>query len=58
MADSVVDLEKKLEDLKEQQKQTEATFHQIAGAIMVIQGMIEEQKEKSTDDKKVDKKSA
>lgn len=45
--ESILDLEKKLEELKEQQKQTEATFHQIAGAIAVIDGMIKEQQEGS-----------
>ena len=46
------DLEKKLEELKEQQKQTEATFHQIAGAIAMLDGMIKEKQEGSKDSKK------
>ena len=45
--ESIKDLEKKLEDLKEQQKQCEATFHQITGAIAVVDGMIKEKQEGS-----------
>jgi hypothetical protein len=43
--------------LDEQQKQTEATFHQITGAKMMVEGMIQEAKDGKKDDKKDNKKS-
>ena len=55
MSESVEHLEEKLKELEEQQKQTEATFHQITGAKMMIEGMIQEAKDGDKDDKK-DKK--
>ena len=55
MSESVEHLEEKLKELDEQQKQTEATFHQITGAKMMIAGMIQEAKDGDKDDKK-DKK--
>ena len=55
MSESIEHLEEKLKELDEQQKQTEATFHQITGAKMMIEGMIQEAKDGDKDDKK-DKK--
>ena len=52
MSESVEHLEEKLKELEEQQKQTEATFHQITGAKMMIEGMIQEAKDGDKDDKK------
>ena len=42
MAESKEQLEKKLQELEENQKQAEANFHQVTGAIMMVRGMIEE----------------
>ena len=55
MSESIEHLEEKLKELDEQQKQTEATFHQITGAKMMVEGMIQEAKDGKQDDKK-DKK--
>ena len=52
MSESIEHLEEKLKELDEQQKQTEATFHQITGAKMMIEGMIQEAKDGKKDDKK------
>lgn len=48
-------LEERQAQLQEQQKQAEVNFHQIAGAIAVLQQQIEEQAEAKAD-KKTDKK--
>ena len=55
MSESVEHLEEKLKELEEQQKQAENTFHQIAGARMMIESMIQESKDADQNDKK-DKK--
>jgi len=47
-------LQERLTQLQEQQKQAEVNFHQIAGAIAVLQQQIEEEKE--PDEKKEKKK--
>ena len=52
MSESVEHLEEKLKELEEQQKQAEATFHQIAGARMMVEGMIQEAKDGKKDDNK------
>jgi hypothetical protein len=52
MSESVEHLEKKLKELEEQRKQTEATFHQITGAKMMIEGMIQENKDANKNNKK------
>jgi hypothetical protein len=46
MSENIEQLEEKRGQLVEQQKQAEATFHQIAGAITFVDQMIEEAKEK------------
>jgi hypothetical protein len=57
MSESIEHLEERLKELDEQQKQTEATFHQITGAKMMVEGMIQEAKDGKKDDKKDNKKS-
>ena len=52
MSESVAHLETKLKELEEQQKQTETTFHQITGAKMMIEGMIQETKDANKNNKK------
>ena len=47
--------QERLEQLKEQQKQAEVNFHQIAGAIAIIEQQIAEENE-AKDDKKEKKK--
>lgn len=51
-------LQERLEELQGQQKQMEANFHQITGAIAVVQQMIvdEEGESKDSKDEKKDKK--
>jgi hypothetical protein len=46
------ELEKKREDLQNQQKQAEMNFHQITGALAVVDQMIEEEKQKPKEGKK------
>jgi|ETNmetMinimDraft_11_1059920.scaffolds.fasta_scaffold30814_3 hypothetical protein len=57
MSESIEHLEERLKELDEQQKQTEATYHQITGAKMMVEGMIQEAKDGKKDDKKDNKKS-
>jgi len=45
------DLEKKREDLVNQQKAAEANFHQVTGALAVVDQLIEEEKQKTKEDK-------
>lgn len=45
-------LNERLEELGNQQKQMEANFHQITGAIALVQQMIEEEKTEAADAKK------
>ena len=52
MAESKEQLEKRLQELQDNQKQAEATYHQVSGAIMLVQGMLEELEEGSKKDKK------
>tara|TARA_B100000959_G_scaffold222653_1_gene235756 strand:+ start:314 stop:490 length:177 start_codon:yes stop_codon:yes gene_type:complete len=54
MSQSTEQLKEKRDQLVEQQKQAEATFHQIAGAITVVDQMLEESKGKkpAKDEKK------
>ena len=46
------DLNKKLENLKNQQEQAKELFIKCQGAIEFIQGMIDEEKDKKKKDKK------
>jgi len=48
-------LNERLEELLNQQKQMEANFHQITGAIALVQQMIEDEKS-GKEDKKESKK--
>jgi|TARA_R100000750_G_C2268327_1_gene66467 hypothetical protein len=48
-------LNERLEELQNQQKQMEANFHQITGAIALVQQMIEDEKS-GKEDKKESKK--
>jgi hypothetical protein len=48
-------LNERLEELQNQQKQMEASFHQITGAIALVQQMIEDEKS-GKEDKKESKK--
>jgi hypothetical protein len=48
-------LNERLEELHNQQKQMEANFHQITGAIALVQQMIEDEKS-GKEDKKESKK--
>ena len=48
-------LDERLEELVNQQKQMEANFHQITGAIAVIQQMIADQEAEEKDSKKKEK---
>jgi hypothetical protein len=48
-------LNERLEELMNQQKQMEANFHQITGAIALVQQMIEDEKS-GKEDKKESKK--
>ena len=45
-------LQERLEQLKEQQRQAEVNFHQITGAIAVLEQQIVDEKEPKKDDKK------
>lgn len=45
-------LEERLAQLQEQQKQAEVNFHQIAGAIAMVQQQIEEEKNPKKEEKK------
>jgi|TARA_R100000406_G_scaffold21765_1_gene13588 hypothetical protein len=45
-------LQERLEQLKEQQRQAEVNFHQITGAIAVLEQQIADEKEPKKDDKK------
>ena len=47
--------QERLEQLKEQQKQAEVNFHQIAGAIAIVEQQIAEENE-AKEDKKEKKK--
>ena len=51
-------LDERLSELTNQQKQMEANFHQITGAIALVNQMISDEKTESKDskDKKKDKK--
>tara|TARA_R110002051_G_C8393913_1_gene447325 strand:- start:363 stop:539 length:177 start_codon:yes stop_codon:yes gene_type:complete len=51
-------LQERLDELQTQQKQMEANFHQITGAIALVNQMISDEKTESKDskDKKKDKK--
>jgi len=52
-----MELNERLEELQNQQKQMEANFHQVTGAIAVIQQMMNDQEEaKKESSKKEDKK--
>lgn len=48
-------LQERMDDLTNQQKQMEANFHQITGAIALVQQMIADEKEEKTDQSKKDK---
>ena len=48
-------LQERLEELINQQKQLEANFHQVTGAVAMVQQMIADEKE-SKDDVKAEKK--
>jgi len=48
-------LKEQVEDLKGQQKQAEYSFHQIAGAIMVLEGQIQEAESAPSDNSTKDK---
>ena len=48
-------LDERLEELINQQKQMEANFHQITGAIAVIQQMIADKEAEDKDSKKKEK---
>ena len=52
------DLEKKREDLINQQKAAEANFHQVTGALAVVEQMIEEGKQNTKEDKSKPKADA
>ena len=45
-------LQERLEQLKEQQRQAEVNFHQITGAIAVLEQQIADEKEPKKDDNK------
>ena len=45
-------LEERMAQLKEQQRQTEVNFHQITGAIALLEQQIADEKEPKKDDKK------
>jgi len=45
-------IDEKIKELQEQQKQTEVNFHQITGAIAVLQQQKEEESAPSDDKKK------
>tara|TARA_B100001939_G_C16532590_1_gene442699 strand:- start:198 stop:386 length:189 start_codon:yes stop_codon:yes gene_type:complete len=45
-------LEERMAQLKEQQRQAEVNFHQITGAIAVLEQQIADEKEPKKDDKK------
>ena len=45
-------LEESLEQLKEQQRQAEVNFHQITGAIAVLEQQVADEKEPKKEDKK------
>ena len=45
-------LDERLEELMNQQKQMEANFHQITGAIAVVQQMITDKESEGKEDKK------
>ena len=49
-------LEERKEELIKQQKQMETNFHQIAGAIAMVDQMIQEEKEPSKESKDEKKK--
>ncbi len=46
------ELEKKREELQTQQKQAEMNFHQITGALTVVDQLIEESKQNTKEGKK------
>ena len=50
-------LDERLEELTNQQKQMEANFHQITGAIALVQQMIEDEKN-NKEEKKESKKGS
>tara|TARA_B100000029_G_C16720250_1_gene646703 strand:- start:99 stop:266 length:168 start_codon:yes stop_codon:yes gene_type:complete len=50
-------LQERLDELLNQQKQMEANFHQITGAIAVIQQMMADEEVDSKDEVKEDKKA-
>tara|TARA_B100000902_G_C26655599_1_gene595874 strand:+ start:40 stop:186 length:147 start_codon:yes stop_codon:yes gene_type:complete len=45
-------LEERMSQLKEQQRQAEVNFHQITGAIALLEQQIADEKEPKKDDKK------
>ena len=49
-------LDERLEELLNQQKQMEANFHQITGAIALVQQMIQDKKEANKEAKKKEDK--
>tara|TARA_Y100001951_G_C11260405_1_gene252145 strand:+ start:408 stop:581 length:174 start_codon:yes stop_codon:yes gene_type:complete len=46
------DLKKKREELQNQQKQAEMNFHQVTGALAVVEQMIEEEEQKPKEGRK------
>lgn len=45
-------LQERLDQLKEQQRQAEVNFHQITGAIAVLEQQVQEESESKKDEKK------
>ena len=48
-------LDERLEELTNQQKQMEANFHQITGAIAIVQQMVSDKETEAKEAKKKDK---
>jgi len=45
-------LQERLDQLKEQQRQAEVNFHQITGAVAVLEQQVQEESESKKDEKK------
>ena len=50
--ENTMTLQERIEQLREQQKQAEVNFHQIAGAIAVLEQQLAEEKEPEKKEKK------
>ena len=54
---NVAELEEQLKNLTDQQKQAEINFHQIAGAMAMVQQQLEKAKESEAKDSSDEKKT-